>query len=497
MTFGVGTAQAAPRAAICGEVDGSVDFNADGCPDLVVGDPNATVAGKARAGRINVVFGGEGGKVTPLVQGHAGVGDTPEADDGFGTVVRALRVNSDNYTDLVVGVPSESVGSADNAGVVHVIYGSADGLGGGRAGKVLRRGAEGVPGSPMAGDQFGAALGVDRTLRTDGTPGDRPAPGLAVGAPGVDVNGAADAGAAGVVAFDGTAGDVAQAAMITQDSPGISGGPEAGDRFGAAVDLYGGGVSDEVRGYNLAVGVPGEDLGTVKDAGMVHQASGLNSDVPLTQDVAGVDGVAEAGDQFGAAVSYSAYHVNDGPSVAWLAVGVPTEDIGSAADAGAVHLFGGEDDYPLPHLRSVNQNTPGIVGASEAGDRFGAVLALDTGRGANERASLVVGMPSEDVGSLADAGAVHVLNPETPDKNNQIYTQEKGKGTPQAGDRFGAALTVRLDRMMIGAPDDVTYDKGATHDISTDGQAGGFGLLAPGSRGIPVDGAVRFGASIA
>ncbi|WP_433335539.1 hypothetical protein [Spirillospora sp. CA-294931] len=487
MTFGVGTAQAAPRAE-CQE--DSVDFNGDGCADIVVGDPGAAVSGTARAGRINVVYGGEGDKVALLSQGQAGVGDTPEADDGFGSVVRTLKVNADKYTDLVVGVPSESVGTADDAGAVHVIYGSAAGLGGGQAALVLRQGAGGIAGTPKAGDRFGAALGVNRT--TDRDEG-MPSPGVAVGAPGVDVDGAADAGAAGVVHFDGETGGVAEAAMITQNSPGISGGSEAGDRFGTAVDVYAGGSTNGVRGYTLAVGVPGEDLETTKDAGMVHVATSLSSDAPLTQETAGVAGTPETGDQFGAALSAAAYHEIDGPTSLRLAIGVPTEDIGSVADAGMAYLFFTEDkdEVPLSQRWSVDQDIVGVADTAEAGDRFGSVLELEGARH-DTVGSLLVGLPNEDVGAAADAGAVHRFDPMAgaPATNNTLITQSNYAGKPEAGDHFGAALSSRPEGSeLVGAPDDVTHSQGAAHGFLR-------GVFVPGSDGVPA-GAVRFGAAVA
>ena len=68
-------------------VDGvpGTNFNGDGCPDLVVGDPDAGVGGVARAGRITVSYGGTGGARTVLTQGMPGVGDVAETDDRFGS----------------------------------------------------------------------------------------------------------------------------------------------------------------------------------------------------------------------------------------------------------------------------------------------------------------------------------------------------------------------------------------------------------------------------
>ncbi|MBC6466302.1 FG-GAP repeat protein [Actinomadura alba] len=498
--FGAVPAEASPRAAQC--APGGPDFNGDRCGDVVVADPDATVAGKLRAGRINVLYGGEGGvHAALLTQGGPGVGESPESDDRFGAVVQTMDINNDGYADLVVGVPSESVGSADDAGVIHVIFGSAGGLGGGRTGIVLRQGILGIPGTSEAGDRFGAAVAVNRTTGEFGT-----WPAVAFGAPGEDVGSAADAGAAGVVTFDPSTGEVATAARITQNSPGISGTAEAGDRFGAAVELFQGpggfgcGVTG-VKGFTLVVGVPGEDLNGKRDAGMVHLARNLTTDMPLSQDSPGVDGGAETGDQFGAGLALSSFCEHDGPSHIKLAVGVPTEDIGAAGDAGMVHLFATDDDeLPLPQRWSVNQNSAGVGGTAETGDRFGSVLALGGPWRDGLGEPLVVGLPGEDIGTAKDAGGVQVFgDAASAPGNGDVFLSQSNTGeAPQAADHFGAALTTRNGHLLVGAPDDVTHSKGAVHGIAWPAVFGtptpGL-LFVPGRDGIAAD-AVRFGAGL-
>lgn len=480
------------------------DYNGDGCGDLVIADPEATVGGKARAGRVTVVYGGENGARGVLTQGSGGVGDIAETDDRFGVVVRATRIDADAYADLVVAVPSESVGSADDAGVVHVIFGSVGGLGGGRGGIILRQGMHGVPGAPEAGDRFGESVAVNAT-NLDG--GGWSAPAIAYGAPGEDLGTVSDAGLAGLVTFEGTTGDVTRARDLTQNSSGISGQAEAGDRFGAAVEVFqgpGGFGCDTATllGYSLVVGAPGEDLGTVQNAGLVHLARGLATDTPLSQDTAGVDGVAEAGDQFGASLALTSFCEHDGPSHVTLAIGVPTEDIGSAVDAGAVHLFRTDDDeLPLPQRWSVNQDSVSVAGTAESGDRFGATLALDGPWRDGLGQPVVVGVPGEDIGSVADAGAVQVFGDGTtaPGNGDGMVAQPDLDEPAQAGDHFGAALATRQDVLVVGVPDDVTYPTGAVHLIPWDtvfGAAGADLVIRPGVDGVPT-GATRFGAALA
>src|SRR5829696_3344538 len=129
---------------------------------------------------------------------------------------------------------------------------------------------------------------------------------LAVGVPAEDVGGMTDAGAVNVLY--GRAGGLSGAGSqyFTQDTPGVGSSAEASDEFGLAVaagDFNHDGFAD------LAVGVPGADVGATTDAGAVNvlygSAAGLSGagSQLFTQDTPGVGSSAEASDFLGLALA--------------------------------------------------------------------------------------------------------------------------------------------------------------------------------------------------
>jgi hypothetical protein len=156
---------------------------------------------------------------------------------------------------------------------------------------------------------------------------------------------------------------------------------------------------------DLAVGVPGEDVGSVVDAGSVNVLygstgtglSGAGSQL-FTQPVSAV----EAGDQFGSVLASGDFN-NDG--FADLAVGAPTENVGRVPAAGAVSvLYGSNTGLTTAGAQTFTQP----VSAVEADDQFGSALAAGDFNG-DDFDDLGVGAPFEDVGSTTFAGAVSAL----------------------------------------------------------------------------------------
>jgi hypothetical protein len=320
-------------------------------------------------------------------------------------------------------------------------------------------GAQAPAGAQHAAPQALQQVGIFADFNGDG-PTD-----LAVGGPGENVGATVDAGAVSV--FFGT---VTGTGLPSASETLVQDNPEAGDQFGAALAVgdFNGDPFDD-----LAVGAPGEDVGSIVDAGAVNvlfgSAAGLTTSQTLLQDNP------EAGDRFGAAVTVGFVDVGEVD----LVVGAPGEDVGAIVDAGVANLFS-DTTGVLPGVSggALLQDNP------EAGDRFGA--ALTAGRfDVDGFDDLVVGAPGENVGATADAGAANLFsNPAgvLPTVSGPALLQDN----PETGDQFGAALVAGdLDGaggvdLVVGAPGE---DVGA---IAGAGAANAFlnpgGALASVSR---------------
>jgi hypothetical protein len=191
---------------------------------------------------------------------------------------------------------------------------------------------------------------------------------------------------------------------------------------------------------DLAVGVPGKNIGASVAAGAVNVLYGSPAGLTGTggQLFTQVGGSVEPGDQFGSALASGDFN-ND--SFADLAAGAPAERVGATAAAGAVSVLPGSANG----LTAIGGQLFTQVGGSvEPDDEFGFALAAGDFNG-DTFADLAAGAPFEDVGATADAGAVSVLPGSTAGLTavgGQLFTQETPgvPGTAQELDFFGFTL---------------------------------------------------------
>lgn len=287
---------------------------------------------------------------------------------------------------------------------------------------------------------------------------------LAIGIPGESIGGVPDMGAVLVLYGSGAGLTSAGDQWWHQNTSGIQGVGEAGDRFGEALAC---GDFDNDGFDDLAVGSPGEDVGSTADAGTVNvirgSSSGLTSvgDQIWTQDSPGIQGTADSRDRFGASLASGDF---DGDRADDLAVGAPSETVGSSArSAGSVNvIYGRPSGLTGAGDQWWHQDSTGVTGVAESRDLFGWSLAAGDFNG-NGRDDPAIGVPGEAVGSLTGAGAVNVLhggNSGLTASGDQFWHQNRPgvNGVNEAYDRFGATLAAGdfngngRDDLAVGVP---------------------------------------------
>ncbi|MER5599579.1 integrin alpha [Streptomyces sp. NPDC002265] len=462
----------------------------------MIADPNATVGGAKGAGLVRVVLGGGKG-VSEISQATSGMAATPEAGDHFGFSRTSYDADGDGCTDLVVGTPYEDVakdgGQLVDAGAIYVIHGTPNGIGAGSAIEGYTQTQLDPTTSTEAYDWFGYAVRAGETSTG--------APYLVVGVPGENVteNGITYGDAGCIEYVQGTT-----RVPVNQNDAGVPGVVESNDRFGyslAGTNRY------------FAVGSPGEAIGSATFAGGVTVFShtltgGLPTPlVGLDQDAAGISGVAEAGDGFGAALSMTNYRPSDQTynSDALLAIGTPNEDVGTVADAGGVAVVRIQPSGAYTEIAGIDANGLDVEGDPVAGDFFGQrVTIVNTNTSvvtstANVR--LAVGAPGKDTASVKDTGAIQIFRPLDASVGTADKLLVRGSGLPgtaTARDYNGLALASGTSNLYVGVPYSKASDspKGALYVLpwtDIDGTTStGTTTYKPGSAGLPDEG-VAFG----
>ncbi len=418
-----------------------------------------------------------------------------KAEDGdqFGRALAVGDFNGDSFQDLAIGVPMEDLGpenGIENAGLVHIIYGTADGLAaqGAVANQIWYQGKIKLPSLQQQNlmvdqqkDWFGASLAVGR-FNNDSYDD------LAIGIPGKSVNNNKFAGA--VVVIYGSAqglvsGDGLLSNLFTQGVPLINpfmqGAAQKWDYFGSSLctgDFDGNGYDD------LAIGTPGETINGEANVGAINVVysnnNGLNPTAPIlnqmfSQKTAGLNATPEKGDAFGWSLA-SGYFDDSyfSPQYCDLAIGVPFENDESMglANVGVVHVLRG-----AAHGLTVNNSeTISLKDISPGGwkdDYFGYSLAA----GAFDvltnypypTEDLAIGIPGREMtyipAGYPNAGKVLVLynwfGGGWEKKYELFHQQENSYGGAEPDDFFGIALASnkkyfgsgqRAPGLVIGTP---------------------------------------------
>jgi hypothetical protein len=347
-------------------------------------------------------------------------------DDLFGSVVAI------SGSRVVVGVPRYRLPSPDyeNLGIVFVYDLSS-------ATPTVPVATLGnpLPGKAVLGVDFGAAVAISGTR-------------VVVGAPGDDTRGQN----AGVAFVYDLSPSNPNTGVVTLFGPN----PEAGDRFGASVAIF---------GSLVVVGAP-TGSATTGRAFLYDVASAT----PAVSYAGLVNPDPVAGDQFAESLSMSGTRV---------LVGAPGDSTGAAA-AGSAYLFevaGLTTDTPNPVTTFRNP-------APAPGDRFGAAVGIGDGK-------VVIGAAADDAGGT-DSGIAYLYFAESPTPFAFLRNPR-----PAAGDAFGSAVAIAATGVVVGAPADdlVATDAGDAYFYPLDGTSFDFPRRTLNDSGQPFG--AGFGTSVA
>lgn len=394
-------------------VSSAGDVNGDGFFDVIVG-ANFNDAGGSNAGRAYIYFGGN------TMNNVADVMLTgTSVNDYFGSSLSSAGdVNSDGYSDVIIGAIGNDAGGTD-AGRAYIYFG----------GSVMNNIADVTLTGAAANDFFGYSVTESGDVNADGY-GD-----VLVGAPNND-NAGADAGRA-YIYFGGAA--------VNNVADIILNGAAAGDNFGWSVSSAG-----DVNGdgfFDLIIGAPRNDAGG-SNAGRAYVYLGG----VLIDNIADVTftGTA-ANDNFGNSVS-SAGDVNS-DSYSDVIIGAPNNS-SAGASAGRAHVyFGGI---------SMDNITDEFMSGAAVNDNFGYSVASSGDMNGDGYGDMIVGAIYNDAGG-SDAGrtCVYVNSMIGTDIPNMTLTG--GTADVNLGFSVSSAGDVNGDRytdMIVGGPG---YSTGGTN----------------------------------
>jgi hypothetical protein len=490
-----GTAQAQSCATSVSGVSGAgADFDGDGKVDLAIGDPDATVSGQARAGRVHIAYG-DG--VTQTITSN----NIPDNDNGagerFGFSMDTVDWNGDGCTDLFIGAPFEnwSNNTLPEAGVVVFIPGSPAGL----DASLSKNWSAAIHGadSSKANTRFGwdLAAGLDAADK----------PYLVVGMPGRDTTTTSgetlvDIGSA--IYIRPTA-----AKMFNQNSASFSDSAESGDMFGYS-------VAASESGF--AVGVPGESAeyptGTIHKVGTVFLVG--HNDATATppqivawgQESAEVNDHYENSDMYGYALDMVDYiSTGGGAPRMMIAVGAPGETIGSRTSAG-MSMVMWSPGAGITEYRYLRQDADGTTAdEAERGDAFGAAVAMvNRTPGQNTSANtllLTVGVPGEDADGRYEVGQAQLfsMTEDAAQENNLVREKlPSASFTPANGATIGRVLHATKSQLFVtakGSTGPAVY--GIPWDNLVAGGTAGVKAYSPATFGLTNSDVVSFGASLA
>ncbi|WP_328399052.1 FG-GAP repeat protein [Streptomyces sp. NBC_00390] len=436
--------------------DRNSDFNGDGYEDVLIGAPGGTLSGKKGAGYVTVQYGASTGigtrRAAVVSQSTAGVPGAAETGDGFGKAVATGDLDADGYDDAIVGIPGEDIGTVKDAGGITILWGSSRGLSGANSEWLETA-------DPTEGQQFGSAVAAARF--SPDTPGDQ----LAV----------LQRDNLELYAYDSV--PQPQSAPLERTArTRLSAGAQARDILPRSLttgDYDDNGLADlVVSGVTAGPEEPGHGWSSFYSGqvqGLVYERDLRGGPVAASGDI--------NNDGYDDLVTGEPHSPNDGGD--WMT-------------GGQVGVYYGSPDGPLgidgadSPPQWWTQNSPGVPGTAERADGWGTDLSVADTNG-DGYADVAIGAAGEDIGTVADAGAVWVLRGAAGGltaTGAKSWDQNSAQvpGAAEKGDRWGGQVRLtdpnRDGRfgLLASAPGENTSD-GVVWVLS----AGSGGVTASGS----------------
>ncbi|QZP38122.1 integrin alpha [Halobaculum magnesiiphilum] len=433
-------------------VAGVGDVNGDGHDDLLVGAPSADTSEK-NGGAAYLFYG-------PVDADEIDVSEAdhtftaPDENDVAGWAVAGGDLDGDEYSDLIIGVPSDDAEATD-AGAAYVVYGGSD---------IEDGSLPNVADVRLTGEEKRdrAGFAVDVLSAGDGEGG-----AAVVGAPAADPAGNASGSVYVVDLRDGPE----ETSISLADADATFHGEDREHVAGWAVAA--GDVTDDDRS-DLIVGAPGSDAeGT--DAGtayVVSDALDADGERSLADATARFAGEAR-GDKAGWAVAVAGDVNGDGAGD--VVVGAPHNDEAGRNAGAAYVVHGGDFDDESRADASLADADRTLLG-ERRGDLAGfAVAGVDDS--CDEYAAVLVGAPHHDSEAGLLAGAAYLV---TGDDDGRTVDLADATATflgDDSVDRAGFAVADVGDvtdddvrDIAIGAPfaDDGDRDAGETAVVPGD-----------------------------
>ena len=416
---------------------------------------------------------------------------------------KANDFNGDGYVDLAYGEPMATVGTADDAGRVRVVYGSSTGLKSAPSQTISEDGA-GMPGTAEYNDAFGSNV-VSADLNADGYAD------LAILADNEFITGAARGSVTIVLGSKSGLSSTAFAIEFPQGE-GLYGPAHVGDlnRDGIpdlvmhtdwAPYVLSGSTSLTTNHSPRRLSPPDTEQLDIQDA-LVGDVNGDGwPDLTTPYISAFTSWKTVFAVYFGSALglqppqrgfggddvqnSYASMGMGDvnGDGRADLVIGnhglTETTRVG-----GQIRVWLGADT-PFAVQDTVSQDTGSVPGGGEEGDGFGGTISVADVDG-DGRADVLTGGVGEDIGTVTDTGSVWIIYGGAAtlgSSHDQMFSQATAgvPGTSTAYGAFGASVSL-LDVDKNGRPDPVVavrHDQGAVLLSGTSG-----GVTTTGAREI-------------